>query len=84
MKGIDWIMTISQEMGVKSKYRAVSKFMVKMLGLFIPVMRESHEMLYQYDKDYVFNSDKFEKRFNFKPTPYLEGIREIVQIDYQK
>jgi nucleoside-diphosphate-sugar epimerase len=83
-KGIDWIMTISQELGVKPKHRNVSKFMVSLLGLFIPVMRESHEMLYQYDKDYVFSSDKFDKRFKIKPTPYLDGIREIVRIDYQK
>lgn len=84
LKGIDWIMTISQELGVKPKYRTVSKFMVSLLGLFIPIMRESYEMLYQYDKDYVFNSDKFEKWFKFKPTPYLEGIREIVKTDYHK
>lgn len=84
LKGIDWIMTISQELGVKPKYRTVNRFMVSLLGLFIPVMRESYEMLYQYDKDYVFSSDKFEKRFNFNPTPYLEGIREIVRIDYHK
>jgi nucleoside-diphosphate-sugar epimerase len=84
LTGIDWIMTISQELGVKSKYRIVSPFMVSLLGLFMPVMRESYEMLYQYDKDYVFNSHKFEKRFKFKPTPYLEGVREIVRIDYHK
>ena len=28
--------------------------------------------------------DKFEKAFDFKPTPYAEGIKEIVKADYQK
>ena len=44
-----------------------------------PVMRESREMLYQYDKDYVFNSDKFEKRFAFQPTSYEDGIKEVLR-----
>jgi hypothetical protein len=45
-------------------------------------MREFIEMLYHYDRDYVFDSSKFEKRFQFKPTSYEEGIREIVKINY--
>jgi len=30
----------------------------------------------------VFDSSKVEQRFNYKPTPYLEGIKQIVAIDY--
>jgi len=36
-----------------------------LLGLFIPLMREMPEMMYQYDRDYVFNSDKFTNHFDF-------------------
>ncbi len=50
----------------------------------MPIMQEMKEILYQYDRDYVFDSSKFEKLFNFKPTPYLEGIKEIVKSDYSK
>ncbi len=82
--GKEWIEVIARELGVKPKYRTVSKTMIKLIGIFVPVMRESHEMLYQYDKDYVFNSDKFESRFSFKPTTYSAGIRQIVSVDYKK
>ncbi len=41
------------------------------------------EMMYQYDRDYVFDSSKFEKRFHLKPTPYLEGIKKIVNTNYK-
>lgn len=34
-------------------------------------------MIYQYDRDYFFNSDKFEKRFNFTPTTPEEGTRQV-------
>jgi hypothetical protein len=44
-------------------------------------MKEFVEMLYQYDRDYVFNSTKFEKHFNFSPTPYLKGIKKVIEAD---
>lgn len=80
--GKEWIEKIANEMGVKPRYQAAPKFMVQILGLFIPIMKEMVEMLYQYDRPYVFDSSKFEKRFNFKPTPYLQGIKEIIKTDY--
>ena len=83
LTGRQWIALISKELKTKPKHRVVSKFMVKLMGLFMPVMRESHEMLYQYEKDYVFNSAKFDKRFKFETTSYQDGIRAIVEADYQ-
>lgn len=67
---------------VRPRYQAANKFMVRVIGLFVPIMREMTEMMYQYDRDYIFRSDKFEKRFDFKPTPYQEGIRQIIKSDY--
>ncbi len=82
--GKEWIEAIAKEMGEKPKYQATPKFLVRILGLFIPIMNEMVEMMYQYDRDYVFDSSKFEKRFDFTPTSYLSGIKEIVQTDYNK
>ena len=42
------------------------------------MMKEFSEMLYQYDRDYVFDSSKFVKQYNFNPTPYPEGIKKMV------
>ncbi len=82
--GREWIDTIANEMGVIPSYQTATKFLVRLLGLFIPLMREMPEMMYQYDRDYVFNSDKFTNHFDFKVTPYLDGIREIIHSDYSK
>ena len=82
MTGKEWIEAIASEMGIKPRYQVATKLIVKAMGLFVPVMREMPEMMYQYDRDYVFSSAKFENRFDFKPTPYGEGIREIVKSDY--
>jgi len=83
MTGKEWVETIAHKMGKKSKSRVASKFMVKLIGLFVPVMKESVEMLYQYDREYVFDSSKFEKEFNFQPTSYNEGINQIIDSDYK-
>lgn len=83
LTGKEWIELFSKELNVPPKHRIVSKLMVRLFGLFMPVMRESYEMLYQYDKNYVFNSDKFDKRFHFKTTSYEEGARAIVEADYK-
>jgi len=79
--GRQWIEMVASELGVKPKKRIVGKTLTSLLGLFMPIMRESREMLYQYDKDYVFNSDKFEKRFAFQPTSYEDGIKEIIRFE---
>ena len=83
MTGKEWIKAIAQELGVAPKFQSAPKFLVRIMGLFVPIMKEMVEMIYQYDRDYVFDSSKFEKRFDFKPTPYLEGIQQIVDSDYK-
>lgn len=81
--GKEWIETIAKELGVKPKYQAAPKFIVRIIGLFVPIMKEMVEMMYQYDRDYIFKSSKFEKRFDFIPTPYVDGIKYIVNLDYK-
>ncbi|MCA1762175.1 MAG: NAD-dependent epimerase/dehydratase family protein [Cryomorphaceae bacterium] len=82
--GKEWVEMAAQVLGVKPKYRVVSKGMVKFLGIFVPIMRSIHEMLYQYDKDYVFNSAEFEKTFSYTPTPYRKGLEKVVQMQFRK
>lgn len=83
MTGKEWIEAIAAEMKVKPKFRVVSKSMLRLIGMFVPIMKESVEMIYQYDRDYVFDSSKFEDAFNFSPTPYTDGIKQIMAADYQ-
>ncbi len=61
--------------GVAPKYRVLSRPLLRAVGLFNPLVRESYEMLYQSDAPYLFDSTKFTKEFEFAGTPYSEGIR---------
>ncbi|MBX2820778.1 MAG: NAD-dependent epimerase/dehydratase family protein [Rhodothermaceae bacterium] len=81
--GKEWIEMIAKELGVEPKVQVANKFMVRILGLFMPIMKEMVEMMYQYENDYVFDSSRFEQKFKMKPTPYADGVKEIVAQDYQ-
>ena len=73
--GREIITMIASEMGAEPKISLLPKFMLLPLGLFIPIMKEMREMIYQYDRDYFFDSSKFTRRFGIKATPYEEGIK---------
>ena len=78
--GKAFIERFANQMHVAPRYTVLSKALIKVLGLFIPILKEMHEMLYQYYRDYFFNSEKFAYRFpDFVTTPYEDGIRKTVQ-----
>ena len=79
LTGKEWIEKIAKEIGVQPKIMVTPKFMVRLLGLFNPIMKEFVEMLYQYDRDYVFDSSKFETVFKLKPTPVDDAIKQIIK-----
>ena len=74
LTGKEFIELAAKAMGVKPEYMVVKKWMAQMLGLFNKAIKESVEMLYQSNSDYLFDSTKFEKAFNYKPISYEEGI----------
>lgn len=74
--GKEFIQMIAAALGVEPSYRVLGRPLIKIAGWFNADIRESYEMLYQNDSPYVFDSTKFNKVFNFKPTTYSEGIRQ--------
>lgn len=75
LTGREFITAAAEAMGRPAKYRILSRPMVKMVGWFNPIVREIHEMLYQNDSPYLFDSSKYAQAFGFAGTPYAEGIR---------
>ncbi|NCD68482.1 NAD-dependent epimerase/dehydratase family protein [Mucilaginibacter agri] len=75
--GNQFIELAADVFNTKARYSTINKLMMQLVGLFNPLVKDSVEMYYQYDHDYIFNSDKFEKYFNVKPTTYRDGIVEL-------
>jgi nucleoside-diphosphate-sugar epimerase len=75
---------ISTIIGKPAKIQVASRLMITILGWFIPAVRETKEMLYQYDRDYDFKSDKIFNAFGIKPTTIDEGLKKIIRLTIDK
>lgn len=79
LTGKEMIELFLKELKVGYKVSVLPRWLLKILGLFMPVMKEMYEMMYQYDRDYFFDSGKFDKRFDFKTTTYQQGVKLIIE-----
>jgi len=77
--GRQWIEFFEQELNLKPGIQQVPSWLLYVLGLFIPVMKEFPEMMYQYDQDYIFDSSKFEKQFGYMVTSPADGVKAMVE-----
>ncbi len=75
-----WIELIALELNVEPHIQKIPTWVLRLLGIFDPLLREFPEMMYQNEMDYVFDSSKFEKRFGITATPPAEGVR--IMLDY--
>lgn len=76
--GADWAKAAAAAFGMPPKYTTIPTWVLHGMGLFSTLMREMAEMNYQFSHDYVFSSEKFERTFGLKPTPYAQGLAETV------
>lgn len=61
------------------KLQVAPRWMLKLMGIFMPVLRENDEMMYQFEYDYRFDSSRIESAFDLQATPYHRGISESLR-----
>jgi nucleoside-diphosphate-sugar epimerase len=79
LTGREFIKLAAANMNASAKVTVLPKWLLKILGLFIPFLKEAYEMNYQDEFPLRFSSAKFEKAFNFKPTSYEEGVKKTAE-----
>ena len=77
--GKEFVNYVAKQMHVKPRYYILSKLMISLFGMFSPTLRELKEMHYQNDRDYFFDSSKFQKKFVLQPTTYEKGIADSIE-----
>ncbi|MBL7850512.1 MAG: NAD-dependent epimerase/dehydratase family protein [Cyclobacteriaceae bacterium] len=77
--GEDLVRMACEAVGRPYGLQRVPKLGVRVLGLFVPVLKEFVEMMYQFEEDYFFDSSKFQKAFNLQPTSYRDGISQVMK-----
>lgn len=77
LTGKEFIQLAANVFNTKPDYIQVKKLLLNTMGLFNKMIQETAEMYYQYQYDYIFSSEKFEKTYNMQPTSYEDGIRTL-------
>lgn len=75
----EFMRLIFEELGTPLKVRIAGKTMMRLAGLFVPAAGEIVEMMYEYEKPFIVDSSKFERRFGIGATPLSIAIRDTVQ-----
>ena len=76
LTGADFARLACDLSGQTYKLQLAPRWVLKLMGMFMPVLRENEEMMYQFEYDYRFDSSKIESAFGLQPTPYSQGIRK--------
>ena len=70
---------IFEEVGKPARLQAAPKIVLRAMGLFNPGIRETIEMLYEFEEPFVVDHSKFEEAFGEQATPLKEAIGETVR-----
>lgn len=77
--GKEWVTLFAEEMHKKNEVQVLPGFGMKLLGLFIPILKEMVEMRYQFAYPFHFNASKFTTAFHYTPTSNKEAVRQTIQ-----
>jgi nucleoside-diphosphate-sugar epimerase len=64
--------------GEHVQVRSVSPLALKVLGIFVPDLRELPEIRYQFDDPFVVNSTSAQATFGLEPTPMESALHETI------
>ena len=69
-----WISAFETQLKIKIRTRVAPPWLMSVLGVFVPIMRELKEMRYQWTAPYLVDDSKFCSAFNAAPTPFEQQI----------
>lgn len=69
---------LSKQLGYELKARATGKFILNLIGLFNPSVKEVVEMLYEFEYPFLIDSSAMEKTFGLTATSFEQRISETL------
>jgi nucleoside-diphosphate-sugar epimerase len=79
LTGRQFLALVFEAAGHPPKVGVASRPMIRIAGLFNPLLRELNETLYQFERPFVSDASKFDGAFGpFEPTPHPEAVRRTV------
>ncbi len=78
LTGRQFIQMVFEELGRPPRMGVIRRPMMVLAGLFSPQIRESLEVLYQFENPFVMDASKFTRAFGSRVTPHREAIRQTL------
>ena len=70
---------IFEEVGKPARVQAAPKILLRVLGLFTPILRETIEMSYEFEEPFIVDDSDFIRTFGDQATPLREAIQRTVR-----
>lgn len=68
----------AQILNVPVRYSAIGRTMLRIAGLFSPAIHETVEMMYEFEKPFIVDSQRFETTFGMRATPMHEALATTI------
>jgi nucleoside-diphosphate-sugar epimerase len=78
LTGRQFIALAATQAGVPPSMAPVPPLMLRMAGLFSPLIRETVEMHYEFLAPFIMDGSKYTRAFGFTPTPHAEALRQTI------
>jgi nucleoside-diphosphate-sugar epimerase len=75
---LEWVQLFEAETGKKARVLVLPKFIVRLSGLFDPLVKELYELAYQFEFPYLLNHEKYARRFDLHFTAPETIIHETM------
>jgi hypothetical protein len=79
LTGRQFIEMVFHELGQRPRMGLIRRPLMLLVALFSPMVRESLEVLYQFEHPFVMDASKFEKAFGRRVTPHRQAVRETLE-----
>ena len=80
----EFVGMIFEEVGKPARVQTTPKIVLRALDLFNPAIRETIEMLYEFEEPFVVDASRFEREFGARATPLREAVRRTVRWWYRE
>lgn len=77
--GQETVNILAKHLNMEPKLQILGPFMLNLVSLFIPVLKEVKELRYQLDQDYCFDSTKIENAYGLKAISIEEGLKKCLE-----
>jgi len=70
---------IYKKLNYPTKIKVASKGLIRLIGIFNPIVSELAEMMYEFEEPFLVDDTKFRKLFSLPATPLAKAIGETIE-----